>query len=195
MKVFKRIKWSYVVLSAMFLLLGIYLVANPETSLIMICRILGAALPRQVRHFLDGNVILPGPAGKLLFHQVSGDPAEIGGQRRLSPVIPRMPDGLVEGLLGHLLRQIRIPGEGEHIAVHKLRVFPVRPVKIRHALPPFLLICAGTRPVRYSHSKKYFLKKQLPLVSLRTPPTSASPLPQQKHPRCADAHRGCFVYF
>ena len=120
---------------------------------------------------------------------------EIGGQRRLSPVIPRMPDGLVEGLLGHLLRQIRIPGEGEHIAVHKLRVFPVRPVKIRHALPPFLLICAGTRPVRYSHSKKYFLKKQLPLVSLRTPPTSASPLPQQKHPRCADAHRGCFVYF
>ena len=44
MKVFKRIKWSYVVLSVMFLLLGIYLVVNPETSLIMICRILGAAL-------------------------------------------------------------------------------------------------------------------------------------------------------
>ena len=44
MKVFKRIKWSYVVLSAMFLLLGIYLVVNPETSLIMICRILGAAM-------------------------------------------------------------------------------------------------------------------------------------------------------
>ena len=44
MKIFKRIKWSYVVLSAMFLLLGIYLVVNPETSLIMICRILGAAL-------------------------------------------------------------------------------------------------------------------------------------------------------
>ena len=44
MKVFKRIKWSYVVLSAMFLLLGIYLVVNPETSLIMICRIPGAAL-------------------------------------------------------------------------------------------------------------------------------------------------------
>ena len=41
MKVFKRIKWSYVVLSAMFLLLGIYLVVNPETSLVMICRILG----------------------------------------------------------------------------------------------------------------------------------------------------------
>ena len=34
MKVFKRIKWSYVVLSAMFLLLGIYLVVNPETSLV-----------------------------------------------------------------------------------------------------------------------------------------------------------------
>lgn len=44
MKVFKRIKWSYVVLSAMFLLLGIYLVVNPETSLVMICRILGAAM-------------------------------------------------------------------------------------------------------------------------------------------------------
>ena len=44
MKIFKRIKWSYVVLSAMFLLLGIYLVVNPETSLIMICRILGAAM-------------------------------------------------------------------------------------------------------------------------------------------------------
>lgn len=44
MKIFKRIKWSYVVLSAMFLLLGIFLVANPETSLIMICRILGAAM-------------------------------------------------------------------------------------------------------------------------------------------------------
>lgn len=44
MKVFKRIKWSYVVLSAMFLLLGIYLVVNPETSLAMICRILGAAM-------------------------------------------------------------------------------------------------------------------------------------------------------
>ena len=44
MKVFKRIKWSYVVLSVMFLLLGIYLVVNPETSLIMICRILGAAM-------------------------------------------------------------------------------------------------------------------------------------------------------
>ena len=41
MKIFKRIKWSYVVLSVMFLLLGIFLVANPETSLIMICRILG----------------------------------------------------------------------------------------------------------------------------------------------------------
>ena len=36
MKIFKRIKWSYVVLSVMFLLLGIYLVVNPETSLIMI---------------------------------------------------------------------------------------------------------------------------------------------------------------
>ena len=44
MRIFKRIKWSYVVLSAMFLLLGIYLVVNPETSLIMICRILGAAM-------------------------------------------------------------------------------------------------------------------------------------------------------
>ena len=44
MKVFKRIKWSYVVLSAIFLLLGIYLVVNPETSLVMICRILGAAM-------------------------------------------------------------------------------------------------------------------------------------------------------
>ena len=44
MKIFKRIKWSYVVLSVMFLLLGIYLVVNPETSLIMICRILGAAM-------------------------------------------------------------------------------------------------------------------------------------------------------
>lgn len=44
MKIFKRIKWSYVVLSVMFLLLGIFLVANPETSLIMICRILGAAM-------------------------------------------------------------------------------------------------------------------------------------------------------
>ena len=44
MKVFKRIKWSYVVLSAMFLLLGIYLVVNPETSLVMICRILGLTL-------------------------------------------------------------------------------------------------------------------------------------------------------
>ena len=46
MKIFKRIKWSYVVLSVMFLLLGIYLVVNPETSLIMICRILGAAMAR-----------------------------------------------------------------------------------------------------------------------------------------------------
>ena len=43
MKIFKRIKWSYVVLSVMFLLLGIYLVVIPVTSLFMMCRILCAA--------------------------------------------------------------------------------------------------------------------------------------------------------
>lgn len=41
MKVFKRIKWAYVGLSAAFLALGVLLVANPETSMITICRILG----------------------------------------------------------------------------------------------------------------------------------------------------------
>lgn len=43
MHVFKRIKWTYVLLSAAFLLLGILLVANPATSLVTICRVLGVA--------------------------------------------------------------------------------------------------------------------------------------------------------
>lgn len=41
MNVFKRIKWAYVLLSVFLLVLGILLVANPDTSMITICRILG----------------------------------------------------------------------------------------------------------------------------------------------------------
>lgn len=41
MNVFKRIKWTYVLLSVFLLVLGILLVANPDTSMITICRILG----------------------------------------------------------------------------------------------------------------------------------------------------------
>lgn len=41
MKVIKRIKWTYVLLSAFFLVLGILLVCNPDTSMIAICRVLG----------------------------------------------------------------------------------------------------------------------------------------------------------
>ncbi len=41
MKVFKRIKWAYVLLSVFFLVLGVLLVANPETSMVWICRVLG----------------------------------------------------------------------------------------------------------------------------------------------------------
>lgn len=41
MNVFKRIKWTYVLLSVLLLVLGILLVANPDTSMITICRILG----------------------------------------------------------------------------------------------------------------------------------------------------------
>lgn len=44
MNVFKRIKWSYVLLSVLLLVLGILLVANPDTSMITICRILGGCV-------------------------------------------------------------------------------------------------------------------------------------------------------
>ena len=41
MNVFKRIKWTYVLLSVFFLVLGLLLVCNPGTSMVTICRILG----------------------------------------------------------------------------------------------------------------------------------------------------------
>lgn len=41
MNVFKRIKWTYVLLSVFFLVLGLLLVCNPDTSMTTICRILG----------------------------------------------------------------------------------------------------------------------------------------------------------
>ena len=41
MNVFKRIKWTYVLLSVFFLVLGLLLVCNPDTSMVTICRILG----------------------------------------------------------------------------------------------------------------------------------------------------------
>ena len=41
MIVFKRIKWTYVLLSVFFLVLGLLLVCNPDTSMVTICRILG----------------------------------------------------------------------------------------------------------------------------------------------------------
>lgn len=44
MNVFKRIKWAYVLLSVFLLVLGILLVANPDTSMITICRILGGCV-------------------------------------------------------------------------------------------------------------------------------------------------------
>ena len=80
MKIFKRIKWSYVVLSAMFLLLGIFLVANPETSLIMICRILGAAMAvfgvmKIVLYFMIGLLVLVDSVFKL---QVAVDSRRMG---------------------------------------------------------------------------------------------------------------------
>ncbi|MCI6359663.1 MAG: DUF308 domain-containing protein [Clostridiales bacterium] len=41
MNVFKRIKWTYVLLSVFFLVLGLLLVCNPGTSMVTICCILG----------------------------------------------------------------------------------------------------------------------------------------------------------
>ena len=41
MKVFKRIKWAYVLLSVFFIVIGVLLIANPETSMVMLCRVLG----------------------------------------------------------------------------------------------------------------------------------------------------------
>mgnify|MGYP002625602249 CR=1 FL=1 len=41
MKVFKRIKWAYVLVSVFFIVIGVLLILNPETSMIMLCRVLG----------------------------------------------------------------------------------------------------------------------------------------------------------
>lgn len=41
MKVFKRIKWAYVLVSVFFIVIGVLLILNPETSMMMLCRVLG----------------------------------------------------------------------------------------------------------------------------------------------------------
>ena len=41
MKVFKRIKWAYVLVSVFFIVIGVLLILNPETSMTMLCRVLG----------------------------------------------------------------------------------------------------------------------------------------------------------
>ena len=41
MRVFKRIKWAYMLISVFFIALGVLLVMNPDTSMILLCRVLG----------------------------------------------------------------------------------------------------------------------------------------------------------
>lgn len=41
MRVFKRIKWAYLLVSVFFIALGVLLIARPDTSMIWFCRLLG----------------------------------------------------------------------------------------------------------------------------------------------------------
>ena len=62
MRVFKRIKWAYLLVSVFFIALGVLLIARPDTSMIWFCRFLGGVavlfgLARIIGYFvreLDG---------------------------------------------------------------------------------------------------------------------------------------------
>lgn len=62
MRVFKRIKWAYLLVSVFFIALGVLLIARPDTSMIWFCRLLGGVavlfgLARVIGYFvreLDG---------------------------------------------------------------------------------------------------------------------------------------------
>ena len=62
MRVFKRIKWAYLLVSVFFIALGVLLVLRPDTSMIYFCRFLGGVavlfgLARIIGYFvreLDG---------------------------------------------------------------------------------------------------------------------------------------------
>ena len=93
---------------------------QPALPLLRLLRwIVGGGLTGQVL-LLQGNV--PLPPLQLLVPQPLGDGAQPYLRRAVPAEGAQLSEGLAEGLLAQLLRQVSVPAQGEEIAVHQLGV-------------------------------------------------------------------------
>ena len=96
----------------------------------------------------------PALAAQVAVPQMPGDLAQPYGDFAPSVKAVGGPDGLIKGLLGQFLRQIRVMAQGEEELVYSLGVTLVDSAHRVHGPPSFHLLCVSGRAKRYTFREK-----------------------------------------